>query len=69
MRVANKLAVITAFTVEVQCPACGACVPSSYNGSEYWEVDELRAAAGKKVKCNSCDNEFKVMVDHKVNLP
>ena len=68
-RAFQKLAVIVACTVEVQCPACGEPQPAPYNGSEYWEVDELVAAAGKKLTCVSCDNKFTINVEHKVNLP
>ena len=67
--VSKKRAVIVACTVEVQCPMCGEPKPSSYNGSEYWEVDELKDAANKKVVCGSCDHEFTIPQEHKVNLP
>lgn len=70
-RVAQKLAVIVAATVEVQCPACGAEQPSPGTGSDLWPVEELRWRADSKpdFDCVSCDHKFKLILNHKVNLP
>lgn len=52
---AVRAAVLTADAVEVGCPACGEPQPDPEIGSHMWTPEQIKAAAGQRLTCTSCD--------------
>lgn len=60
--------VVTAFTVEVCCPACGEPVPSTDGGSHFWTLEELTRREDETLSCNACEEDLIVRRPKRVEI-
>lgn len=63
----RKTAIVHAFTVEIACPHCGEPQPST-DGSHFWTIQELHAAAERKQDCNACDEPLTIRVNNTARI-
>lgn len=62
-----KRAKIFVQSVTVTCPYCDDLLPSHYNGSLWWEADELEKV-DKEHECDSCDKRFRFVIPKTIKL-
>jgi transposase-like protein len=61
-----RSALITAVTVEVNCPHCGEPQPAPDNGSHVWVPSQVSKADGARHECVSCDKTFVIHAQRRV---
>jgi hypothetical protein len=63
----NRVAIISAFSLEVSCPHCGEPQPAPDNGSEMWMPSQVVAAQGPRT-CVACDEAFVIHAQSRVSV-
>ena len=64
----RRAAVVSAATIEVCCPKCGEPQPEPRDGSHLWTSEQLKASAGQRRECVSCDAPMFLDAPNKVLL-
>jgi hypothetical protein len=65
-RARKRPALVTAATLEVQCPHCGDPQPSPGNGSHLWTPAEVSTSQGPR-ECDACDEPFTLHAQSRVD--